>query len=286
MRRSWWLILPIVLVAIYLGINLYAKRRVQKEVDNAIAEMSSFADVQYEDVDFNLFTHKTSVKGVVISPVGEERKLFIDEIVVFKAEEGRKIFTRLHMAFKGIRVEGQEGRVTELLEELGYEPEETRADVELDYKFDPEGKDFYLRTLSYRVRGMGEMSLSLHLSNVDLESGALSLLLSFPQILIHEARLSYRDDSLVPRLLKVTAEKRGISVEGLIEEITAEIEREVSRTEDRITSEALTAFKEFLEDPKEISVIISPRRPVPLGKLKRAKDPAQLMKTLNLRVKS
>ena len=288
MRKSWWWTLPIVLVALYFGINLYAERRVQKEVDNAIAEMSSFADVQYEDVDFDLFSRKASIKGVVISPVGEERRLSIDRVVVLKAKGEKTFFTRLHILFMGVRVESGEAgeKVAAFLDDLGYEPEEMKADIELDYRFKPEERDFRLKTLTYRVKNMGEISLSLHLSNIDLRDDALSLLLSFPRILIHEAKLSYRDDSLVPRLLRAMAEKRGISVDSMIKEITAEVERGISEEGEQIAAEALEAFRKFLEDPEEISLIISPKNPLPLARIKRARDPAQLLRILNFRIET
>jgi len=50
---------------------------------------------------------------------------------------------------------------------------------------------------------MGTINLAFHISNVDLNpDNIMSIMSSFPQILIHYADLSYKDASLVTRLQK------------------------------------------------------------------------------------
>ena len=50
---------------------------------------------------------------------------------------------------------------------------------------------------------VGDIALTFRLSNIDLNpKNVLALIFSYPQIILHNATIMYRDDSLIDRLIK------------------------------------------------------------------------------------
>ena len=190
-------ILIVLLISVYVGVKAYAEKVAEKEVDIAIGKVAKFVDIDYEKVSVDPLGLNTHIKSITISPVGQKEKTTIDDIVIFKIDDKEKIPSYLHMSINGINIDidslGNEAK------ELGYD--NIRSNVELDYKYDSKEKDFYLKKLNYGAEKIGTINLSFHISNIDLNPDNFAFLLfSMPQILIHNAELTYSDDSLMPRL--------------------------------------------------------------------------------------
>ncbi len=129
---------------------------------------------------------------------------------------------------------------------------------------------------------MGNIDLKFHLSNIDLNPDMIAgLLFSFPQILIHDAAISYNDNSLVQRLIKEAAKENGKEYDSFISDIVKEIDNEIFKEEDKFTKKGLEAIKKFVKDPNKISVSISPEKPIPIGRLQRIDEPKEIIKLLN-----
>lgn len=273
--------LIVLLISLYIGVKAYAEKTAKKEVDIAIGKLNDFANVDYEKVSVDLLGLNAHIKGITILSAGQKEKTTIDDIIIFKIDGKEKIPSYLHISINGINIDidslGNEAK------ELGYD--NIRSNVELDYKYDSKEKEFYLKKLNYGAEKIGTINLSFYISNIDLNPDNFAFLLfSMPQILIHNAELTYNDDSLMPRLLKKAAKKDGKNVESFINKITNKIENEISKTEDKFTKEALTSFNEFVKNPNKISINIYPKDPVPIGRMQMTDDSEEIIKLLNIKV--
>jgi len=282
-------ILIVVLIAVYVGLKTYAGNIAKKRVNKAIGKVANFVDVDYDNVSVDLIGLNPHINGVTISPAGEERekeKILIDDIVVYDIDDEGKIPLYLHVGLNGINANlNSFGNDAKKLKDLGYD--NIKANIELDYKYDDKEKEFYLNALSIGAEKMGTINLAFHISNVDLNpDNIMSIMSSFPQILIHYADLSYKDASLVTRLQKKAAKENGEDVDSFINKITKEIDKEISQEKDKFTKQAMEAFKEFIKKPNKILISISPKKPVPIGRMQRVNDPKEIIKLLNVKVRT
>jgi hypothetical protein len=273
-----------VLIAGYFGAKAYIENAMEKKVDKAIGKVAYFIDVDYDKVKVDLMGLIFHIKGINISLPGKKGKAKIDDFIIYDMDKKNKFPLYLHIGLKGMNMGIENfGDRAEILKELGYQ--NIKANMELDYKYDDNNKEIYLNTLSSGAEDMGNINLKFHLSNIDLDSKHIAAtLLTFSEVLLHNAELIYKDDSLVSRLIESAAKKQGKDVDDFIGIISEGIDNEISQEKDKFAKEAFESFKKFVKNPDKISISISPKKPVPVGRLKRLKDPKEIIKFLNAKV--
>lgn len=159
---------------------------------------------------------------------------------------------------------GPVGDAERLLDRAGYK--RTKSDFFVRYRFDEETGDFELRDVQLAVSDLGEVLLNLKLGNVPprgVRDGADLLSAGTQTTLVH-ASLSFKDRSLVSRLLKAYAAERNISEAEALAGVLGDIRAERDRARDPVEREALAALLRFVERPGEIRLALEPQRPVPL----------------------
>lgn len=151
-----------------------------------------------------------------------------------------------------------------LLDRAGYK--RTTSDFFVRYRFDEETGEFELRDVQLAVSDLGEVLLNLKLGNVPQRAarGDVNLLSAGTQTTLVHASLSFRDRSLVSRLLKAYAADRNISEAEALARVLRDLKAERDRARDPVEREALEALLRFVERPSEIRVAAEPARPVPL----------------------
>lgn len=274
----------IVLIALFVGYNIYAEKQLKKEVDKAIANAAPFVTIEYEDVGMDLFGPNKHITNVAISPVGKNRTTTIKDVTILDFDGKNKIPLHMHVSFNGITISGEDtDESLKGLKELGYE--NLTANMEIDYRYDSGKKEFHLNRFNWGADKAGKFELELHLGNIDLSpDNYMAILFTFPQIAIQNARLTYKDDSLVSRIQKKAASESGEDVESFKNKLSSKIDKEIAKTYNDSSIESLNALKEFIRDPNEISISISPDEPLPLGELQKVNDPDEIIRMLNLKI--
>lgn len=151
-----------------------------------------------------------------------------------------------------------------LLDRAGYG--RTTSDLFVRYRLDEETGQFELRDVQLAVSDLGEVLVNLRLGNVPargIRDGAALLSAGTTTTLVH-ASVSFKDRSLVSRLLKAYAAERNLSEADALARVLADLRAERARARDAIEREALEALIRFVERPSEIRVALDPARPVPL----------------------
>lgn len=159
---------------------------------------------------------------------------------------------------------GPAANAQRLLDSAGYK--RTTSDFFVRYRLDEDTGEFELRDVQLAVSELGEVILNLKLGNVpqrSIRDGAELLSAGTTTTLVH-ASLSFRDRSLVSRLLKAYAADRNISEAEALARVLRDFRAERDRTRDPVEREALEALIRFVESPNEIRVALEPNRPVPL----------------------
>ncbi len=151
-----------------------------------------------------------------------------------------------------------------LLDRAGYK--RTTSDFFVRYRLDEETGQFELTDVQLAVSDLGDVVVNLKLGNVPsrgIRDGAALLSAGTTTTLVH-ASVSFKDRSLVSRLLKAYAAERNISEADALARVLHDLRAERARARDAIEREALDALIRFIERPTEIKVALDPARPVPL----------------------
>lgn len=159
---------------------------------------------------------------------------------------------------------GPAAEAQRLLDRAGYK--RTTSDFFVRYRFDEETGEFELRDVQLAVSDLGVVLVNLKLGNVPERAarGDINLLSAGTQTTLVHASISFKDHSLVSRLLKAYAAEHGLSEADALARVLRDLKAERDRARDPVGREALEALLRFVERPSEIRVAAEPGRPVPL----------------------
>ncbi len=279
--------IAVVLIAIYMGIKMYASNVAEGKVNEAIAKAANFADIDYKNVSVDLLGMDVRISDILVAPVDAKEKIKIDEIIIHDIDDKTDIPTFLSISCNGIELNIKDlGEDAKKLRELGYN-DKMMINLTAKYTYDKEKKELDIKEIGIGADNVGEIGVSFRLGNINLEpEEMLGLLFTFPQVIFHEAKIQYEDDSLAERLMKLGAQEEQTSVKDFKKSLLQEISKEIEKEKDDFTKKALSEIKEFLEDPEEFSISASPSKPYPFGRIMRVDDPKDIVKLLNIKIKS
>ncbi len=169
---------------------------------------------------------------------------------------------------------------------LGYK-DKMKVNLDIDYKYDKEKKDLDIKKLGLGIDDFGEINLSYSLG--DIGSDQIAMLMFAPHkstVTLKDAKIIYKDHSLADSLIKLAAEKEGKNIKDFKESMLKDIDKELDTKNDEFAKAAYKEIKKFINDPKEISISISPSNPETLGNIIRTRKAEKLIKMLNIKIKS
>lgn len=281
----------VVLIAIYSGIKIYASNIAEEKVNEAIAKVAIFADIDYKKVSVDLISMDVRISDILVLPANAQKKIKIDEIIIYdiegKIDDKTDIPAFLSMSFNGIELNIKDfGHDAKGLKALGYN-DKIIINLNADYAYDKEKKELDIKNIGIGADDAGEINVSLRLDNINLEpKEIISLIFTFPQVVFSKAKIKYEDDSLAKRLMTLGAQKNRTNPEDFKKILIQNVEKEIKMEKDAFIKKALVEIKKFLEDPEKISISANPSKPYPLGRIMRINDPKDIIKLLNIQIKS
>jgi len=290
-KKNVALCIVVVLIAVYLGINIYASNVAQKKVDETIANFYNIASIQYESVSVNLIKMDVKISNVLIDPVSPietdiSDKITIDEIIIYDfIQQSSEIPISLSISFDGIKLNiNQFGNMTKTLNKLGYS-DEVNLNLNLDYDYNQEKKVLNIQNTGIEVDNAGEINVSFQMSNLNLAPDAIaSIFFIFPHIMLDVAKIEYKDYSLINRLIKLKANEQNLTVLEFKDSLLTEIHQDIQQEEDVFVKKALIKIEDFIKTPNELSILISPPNPVSIGDILHIKNNIDYIQLLNLQV--
>lgn len=172
-----------------------------------------------------------------------------------------------------------------VLDRAGYG--RTVGDVHVAYRFDQETQDFELKDSRVDIPGLGTFTLNLKLGNVstiELDNPAVLMGLAL-QVTLKTASFSFRDRSLVSRVVKAYALERGLGEAEAHARLLQDLRAERDRQYDPLQRDFIEALARFVERPSELGIHLDPPAPFPLLSLfLTGSDSAQLKQRLGLSI--
>ncbi len=273
--------------AVYAGLKMYAANIAEEKIDTAIAGMKDFVNVEYGNASVDLLSKNVHINDVTIRPAKSQTEpLSIDEIIIYDIDDSSAVPTFLDIGINGVALLINEfGKSeAEFLQSLGY-GDLIKLDFGVSYRYQNTDKLFDLKKLSIREKDLGELSASFELGNLSLnKDGLLGLIFTYPQIILHNARLSFVNNDLLEKLLRYRAKELNKSVDRVRQETITEIEQQIAMTRNDAMQSVLRGVKAFVEKPGKLNVHIAPEKPVSIRQLLRLRDPNRLATALHLNV--
>ena len=275
------------LAAAYYGAKSHATDVAEKKVNRAIAKAANFADIDYRKLEVNIFSKEARILDVLIYPVTIQNKITIKEIVIRDFDVESDIPLSMSLSINGLEMDLDS--IVEnapAIRDLGYEGV-ALFNLHVDYVYDRDLKNLHIERLTLGAEDAGEININLHLGNINLSPlGMIGLIFTYPQVMFHKAGMEYRDASLMDRIFTLEAKKEGESLQELKQYLINEIKRQIEEQDDEYIKKTLMEIEKFIRNPKSLSVTAIPSRPHPLGRIMRADDSEDLIKLLNIQIKS
>jgi len=285
-----------ILTAVYFGIKIYTVNIAKIEVNKVIANLSDVADIKYENVDVNLFNMSVIISDILISPIDTnsigtnsidktDNTMKIKEIIIYDITYNRNMPVLLSVMCREIELSVEHlGEMGKKLNTLGYNDKIT-TDLFVNYTYDLEKNELNIKNSGIKAKNVGEIIINLNISDINLAPEAIiGIFFTFPQIMLHNAKVEYKDDSLFERFLKLTADKEHINVTDFKNFIITKIKQDIKQENDTFIRTVLSKIENFIEDPDELSITAYPASPVSISSILSVNSPKDCIKMLNLQI--
>ncbi|PWR19567.1 hypothetical protein [Zavarzinia compransoris] len=156
------------------------------------------------------------------------------------------------------------------LTDLGYDA--LKFDASTDYAFDPKTKTMDLKDFTLKLVDGGALTLKFNFSNFDIQAlQAAAQSFEPPAALLASkvtgASLSYKDDTLIGRALKLIAKEQGATEDALIEQAKGFIQMQIAAAPGPVTKAALEGALAFVNSRKGVTITLAPPAAVSFGEL-------------------
>ena len=284
MRLRSYLFRPLVYLCVAAlaclwGVKIYADQLADKKLKSVAAKVFPKADVSWQDVDVRFLSPDLVVQSLSFS-LKDGRHAKIDRIIIddFKVNSMQPTFAILRMRGLCFPVdEANFGNRAPEIREFGYQV--IKADLDLDISYNSAGHSLVINSLGLTTRDIGEMRLRLvldhffpkRLKNMEMES-----------LVIREAKLEYRDRSILKKLTLLARQNEKDLIDFLIHDIEQDITK-ARKTSSASAVRSITELKSFLEDPQKLSVKMKLLKPVSLGHILASNKISDLLDLINYR---
>jgi hypothetical protein len=273
----------VILVALYFGLTSYFEKRIKSQLDARLAELkvNNGVDIGYDKLKVDIFA-KSAVMSSVSVRTGDNVTA-IDSVTIYGVQDFEN---NCNIAAKGIDLAGTK----EVSKGADVFPSPAKADLRIDFTFDPASKLADLRVFRFFVDNYFDLNVKAKI--IDPPSSAASdnllrFLLELSTARISQAQVTYIDRNLLQYVLTEEARKANSEVEAIAAEYDAALDGQIAKYGQLGSPDAvaiLSAVKQFAHDRKGLEIVIAPETPVKIGDV--PKDEGQAIALLRMRVKS
>ncbi|BAH78060.1 hypothetical protein [Solidesulfovibrio magneticus] len=278
----------IVFLAIaYFGLTQYASHVAKTRLEAAIAKKGPFVQILYGNVSYNIFTQNTVIRAVSFKGPKMAAPIFAKEIIVRRLEMDSPKPTSVSMDILGIELEpsalGREAAAE--LAALGYAGPWS-CDVTVDMDSLVEKRELKSHMV-YAAKNVGSLRLDFVLGNLDFAAAKPEAVMAgLFNCALKQAEMAYTDASLVERIFKQNAAKQGLDLPAYKKQLADQLDTSLQRSSKPLPQAFINALKQFVENPRQLTISANPTAPVSFMELLKAGTPEAVANLLALDIKS
>lgn len=199
-------------------------------------------------------------------PSWQVRRLAIRRLAVARAE-GRPVLEQLHLDIQGARrsLSDLPGPATALLREAGYR--RPTLDLTTGYQHDPETGDLTIAPVTVSGDGVGELRGKVSLKDVNAATLLDQPRATLVDAMVRNVELTYSDDGLAVALTDALARRRDASVDETRQWLRRRADESFGPLLGARAEAVLPAVRDFLGDPRTLSLSAKPDEPVAIRML-------------------
>jgi hypothetical protein len=185
---------------------------------------------------------------------------------------------------EGITVGAKPGGGLDLKEMAGLD--KLSADMQLDYKLEPDRKTFSLNRLELSLTDLGRLELTMVLDGVTLED-VMKPDAAMDNASLRTASLVYDDKSLLSKIMPIVAVMQGMDPKAMTDMAVAVLDgaRANQGEKAQVAIDSAVAYVEDYQKPKgPLRITVSPPAKVTSAELNAAKTADEVVKVLGLTV--
>ena len=275
------------LVILYFGLTQYASHVAKTRLDAAIAKQGPYVQFHYGKVSYNIFTQNTVIRAVSIRGPKMAAPVFAKEIIIRRLDLDSPRPTSVSVDILGIELEpsslGKEGAAE--LAALGYAgPWSCDVTVDMDCLAEKRELKTHMR---YAAKDVGSLRLDFVLGNLDFAAAKPeAAMASLFNCALKQAEMAYTDASLVERIFRMNAAKQGLGLPAYKKQLADQLDASLQHSTKPLTQAFVGALKQFVENPRQLTISANPASPVSFMELLKAGTPEAVANLLALDIKS
>lgn len=260
--RKFLLSFAIFVVACYLGLTWFVNSEVEKEFNEAIADIEGMT-VNYGDIGVDITDQCVSLTDVTATfPQGQH--LTAEEVRITSFDQIHPIPHFMKATAMGVTLTADQANVgswapTMRALDLGT----VKGDLNLDYAYDPTADILTLKTLTLRVPDVGDIDLSGAIDGVELDLFRVEKLLG---LRIRDLNFKFANGSFMDTLMRESAKWLSTTKDDAQARISAELTAMADyagKEDNPIAEDALRGLKRYVNDPNTVTIAATPKEPVP-----------------------
>ena len=243
----------------YFGASNYQTSQIEKEIATVLAEFEPQVSLDYASIESTAFSKRVEMHDAELRLESGET-IEIDRLIVHDVDTNHEIPHHMHLSVEGVTAgDGAMGPQVVALSALGYNLDQMAGNMDLKYAYDESTKVLDL-SVSQSVSEVGELFGQFVMGNAELSE---EIPLEQQDVTLVSAELSYKDDSLVPRLYDFVSNMQQISVQEVEQLALGYVDQfQIFLPEGEFKRQAATAAAAFIQDPKSLRISVEPNSPL------------------------
>ena len=275
------------LIIMFFGLTQYASDVAKTRLDATIAKQGPQVTFHYGKVSYNLFTQHTVIKAVSLRGPNMVAPVFIKEIIIRRLDLDSPQPAYVSFDILGLELEpsflGKDGAAE--LADLGYAGPWS-CDVTIDMDCLAEKRELKSHML-YAAKDVGSLRLDFVLGNMDFAAvKPEAIMASLFNCALKQAEMAYTDASLIERIFKQNAAKQGMDLSAYKKQLAGQLDAALQHSPKPLHQAFASALKQFVENPRQLTISANPTAPVSFMELLKAGTPEGMANLLALDIKS
>jgi hypothetical protein len=268
-----------------IGLKLYIKKQVREQIDQFVTSRPAIEHLEYERLTTGVLDSKIELQDVTLTISGIKEKLKINRFTVQEFVPSADGSIHLHVDILGFLLKDTYAAA---LTRLGYT--DIALDIRCSFRYDADKKELDLHFLEVESVETAKVNLHLKLNHFDhshmetIMSNPLAALGFLAGTAIETAQVSYEDHGLAERIFDAQGKIADMSGEEFQRSVVRKMDSLARQEESAFAGEILTGLVEFVENPRSITIRLSPERPAFLGSLLWVRSPGELIGILGVSI--